>query len=511
MLMGQGFLTDVLTLVTNSTTSSTHRMVSDLLELADDYYETNTVLDGPSTRFCMRLINEVMALKDDALNPTVRVGLLLKHRDNMVFKHDKTLYAAMEQLLSGEQQIGMDQVKRLQDRVVNAISWLRSQKFVSKVTRYNRMVQNITNVDEQKDVLVEMMDHAKKITQEYAFVQDRYGDGSFETVEEVDISNIASLTKAFEDQKRTSQWMYKFGLNGINNMYGGGIEQGESFLNAALSNQGKSLLLRQHLINAAKYNKPPEVPEGMKPTLTYVSLENEIKKTLKNMFDDIYGLKYWKEAPDDVPVVEMVELINEFFQSNGWELVMFRKDGTFFGFEEYEELYKKLIAEKRHTVMFVLDYLMLVRLNQTGRIDYDMQTTARRFIHHAKNNNYIFTTAWQLDSEAKKLMANNAGQIATKFGSQFLNNCKALDQEFDKIMYQHIQANYNGTFFFTVQFGKNRYGIRPDYKDQFRAWRFHDWGGFPSDFETGKDTGVRDIFAESKATITDGSVVGFLD
>lgn len=213
----------------------------------------------------------------------------------------------------------------------------------------------------------------------------------------------ASFMDAVRDAKRPNNKI-KTGLQGLNEMINGGYENGRVYTYLALPKCGKSMVLLNSCIWAAKYcNFKPKDPTKT-PTILYVTMENNKRESIERIYSYVTGDSL-RDIPND-KVDEALELVEKEIQGDrNVNLEIRYRSYKSIDTDDLNRMIDELASNNQEVVMVVLDYLKRIRsVQNSSEPRIELGDVVNELADIAKSRDIPIVTASQLNREAYKII-----------------------------------------------------------------------------------------------------------
>lgn len=443
-------------------------------------------------KFYATIINELL---DTELNEQDFRILLAKIKIMPFIQTHRDIYEAIETMLFPKEPLTDKQKNTLIKHVQNYLLWYHAQDLTRKMFGKLSAV-NTTSSDDKKEKLLEDVNNISgQIGDKFHLIRS----ARVVPTNIINFSDKESIARGVKKHKVTKvAGTFKTGWRGLNRMFGerGGPARGESVVFAALSHNCKSLMLMNMAKWIINYNTPIIESGKGKPTILFVSLENEASDNLMSMYRSIYEA-LTQNSGLNRPDEEVVEFIYEYFNRRGWTLIMERRVGDEFGYEDYKGMFEAYSKLGYYIVNVIIDYVNKMKKSTNGKDGNHLalQTLFENMINYTTEKGAAFFTAHQLNSEAARLASSGVTNVVRKFNFEHLEDGKAPFKVPDVVIYCHIESNTYGIKYLTMSIRKHRYVNNTPERHKHTAYRFTPFG-IPDDIE-GEDQSVRDIYTDS--------------
>lgn len=501
MLSGNDVFLEAMCLAIYAESSDAKQLLEMLLKIYEKYKKDLMYLNNEIVKLYIDVIKEIIDNDMDLSLESEQIKLLMKFEHSAITAKRPDLLRNLKTILNDRKNISRQRIEKLYRNVKNWILWFEASKITREMMKKNSKLELITDPLQEDLLLNEILESSKALTRLFETANTTLED----TIDFIDMTDKSSIKKAIESRKytRTKENVFITGLKGLNRMFypNNGIVRGESIVFMALSHHYKSGMLMNFARWIATYNEPPKVSGT--PTIVFISLENEIYENLNQWFKDLY-INLSKAEPDEnMSDDDIIDYVLTNFSKNGYKLLVYRKIGDLFGYEEYIKMIEQLESEGHSIVATIIDYITLMRL-PVGNIDNTpkkLQKLAHNLIQFNKHKLITTVSAIQLNYIAEEI-ASNETYVVKKFNNNCIADCKGLIREFDIATFMHIEENQYGERFLTLAKKKHRYtsGHMPE-NYRYPAFKFEVMG-IKDDIELEKDLCVYDIHAEKAPSDT---------
>lgn len=472
-------------------------LVNDLINLYTEELKTNASQDTTLNRSFIQLLEQLKRLPVGPDSKAERMSLLAKFLTKDEIKQEDVFCSALNSLFTTVEDDDKLNVSRLQKKLSNNVLYNKFSKKCKRMWNKLNLYEGSVDEDKQDMYLNDAINIAREII-EITQTANRLDSGAIERIIFSDEDSLMTGRQKFKD--REVKGILKTGLQGLNMMLGerGGFVLGESVCIFALLHNFKSGLLMTIARGLACYNDPNLLPNPLnkKPLILFVSLENEANRNMDWLYKTAYEGTYRKSCKG-LTDSEVIHFVRDFYTRRGFEFIMERRIGRFFGFEEYAMMIESYEAQGYLVVACLLDYAEKMR--KAAGTDFSKSNAAyvlgelfNNLCNYNKAKDILFITAHQLNREAMELVGqkNNAVKY---FSARVAAKSIDISQEVDLEIFIHLEKNASGKKFLTMQRGKHRYVDNTPEKHKYVAYAFTDFG--IEDDINGPAQFVRDIYA----------------
>lgn len=320
------------------------------------------------------------------------------------------------------------------------------------------------------------------------FIQDSIGDleglmshsGTRDNAiqDEVNFDNIESVVavsqKVVEINNGTAIW--KTGWQDFNDMFQGGLREGETIVCGALPHNDKTGTTLSLFKQMCIYNEPRIRKPGKKPTLVRLTFEDPMTNNMSYLYQNIVynetGVELSESDMAKVSAEEIATTVKECLTRTGFGVRMAYIDPSDWSFRNLQNYVLKLESEGHDVQVLMVDYLSMIPTTgcRQGPAGTDLQDLYRRMRNFCRSRGILFISPHQLSTEAMNL---TRGQVNDETLLSFITlkgywqDAKGLAREFDGAFYVHLIKKGDDTFK-AFQRDKHRWpGILPESKKAF--------------------------------------------
>lgn len=489
---GPEFFLDVLCLAVYSDDETTQRILNAVIEIFDEEESENSDFQDELSKFYITLVKSIV---QDSLELSKKgdvAALVVKLKQHPLVKDDPSIVEDIKEIINNRDEATKRRVTNLQKNIRNWALLHKNSKTMRTMFAKKQKASQTSNGVMQELLLSEILDHAKEIVSAHdssALVS--------ENIDFIDMSNRKSLIKSlqsFKDKRVTKTW--KSGLQGLNGLFGpshDGAAPGEFIGFAALSYHYKSGMLMNWARWICTLNTPLPRGKGKQDAIVFFSLENEVFENQMEWFKTSYANTFG-EPGDKLTDEEIIDYVIQTYGMNGIQLLVFRKMGDEFGYEEYIREIETLENRGYRIIGSIIDYATLMKFpeDQGSNDAKKLQLLCNRIGNYANHKGMTTITGFQLGTEAQVLADSGVINVVNKFGAAHLADCKGIMRELDVLFFMHIEKNHQGIPFVTMKIVKHKYCRLPS--NTYTAYRLHETLGLLDDIN-GESQEVNDIYS----------------
>ena len=379
----------------------------------------------------------------------------------IIFRHNEVYYDSIKDQLSAEMTDGGK--KRSMATLRNRLN--RYYNEIMIVQRLNRLSYNFSNDKVDKSIQEDLMAALPEL--EALCKKSRTNDpGVMDSLVLSSAEDIQKIQSKLQMEKQEGG-VFKTGWRQLNRMLQGGFRRGEMAVACALQHNYKSGLTQSLVMQLARHNKPILKDHTKKPTIMYISFEDEIANVLKFMYRYLYYNEN-KEVPDGTPN-DLTMLSSEDLKNyvmgrlgaNGFEVVLMRVDPALWTYHDIIATVNRYEAAGYEIQALFLDYLSklpTIGCENNGVIGNGVRDLFNRIRNYISSKSIFGFTPHQLSVDAKVLIRNGVSEanfVKEIAGKGYTEGSKQIDQVVDLEIYIH-KAKINKKWCLTFQRGKHR-------------------------------------------------------
>jgi hypothetical protein len=489
---------DAIALLINVNDQKSQRVVNELVDIISENMR-NLVSETTLIKFLIRLIKEIIANQLTTKNVTELTMLLLKFKSDPAVSQNEEVYQQLRVLFSSESSVTNDKLIRINDKINNFIIWNKCNLYTRKMFGYLNRCADTVDPTDQKVYLNDVLNVSKDISAAFDLASMVNSGGRVEKIDFMDKNSIKLAKDTYTERKEYH--IMKTGLQGFNMMCGkrGGITLGESVIFNALSYHGKSLLLKLLAKWIVTYNVPPVHPQGKKPLILFLSLENEANEDMMWWFRNAYETNTNSSA-DNLSDEYVIQYIYDFFSEKGYHFVVERYLPSEFGFDEFRQTYEKYENSGYFIVATLIDYInCMKKSSSTGKSTSVgnhllVKELYSNLCNYTKSKGTLLGSAHQLNRGAADIVASGIANPVKRFNASHMADSLDVQREVDLSIYLCIEKNQAGDSYMTFKRDKHRYVDDTPEAHKFFAYKFTEFG-IVDDIYT-KPTYTRDIYSD---------------
>lgn len=486
-------MSDTLFLLLRRNDPAARDLATRILNSHEKAMRNNPLLNQEAFEFYASLIHEVLDSNVTLSDKLAMDTLLLRLKNYKVVKDDPEILRTIKNMMSVEnQQTSAEFIYQ------KLFRWLMLEQN-DKTSRQLFGILNKPNdgsVQAQEQMLAELNKAYENILQ---FNNESFnklkGKAEANLAREADSNDTDSLLKAMQVLRATTQTnRFVTGLQALNRAMDGGIDLGESLVINSRSHNGKSMMLLKIARWIVTLNKVDETFQN--PTCLFYSLENETPQNIKKLFVEMWINEKHSVPPQDLSDQEVAQYCVEQFRKYGWRLIIRRKVGQDFGFNELTMEFKEMVRMGYTPLVCIIDYVNMMRKDggETQGNHLQVRNLYTNLCNFLKSNHCCLITAHQLNRKADEMVRLNPCGAVKKFSPDMLSDSTDPQREVDMVIYQNKELDAQERPWMTWKLDKHRYHENTPEKDKYFAYRFEGELGIMDDIH-GVDRSTTNIYA----------------
>ena len=293
--------------------------------------------------------------------------------------------------------------------------------------------------------------------------------------DEVDFDKIETVKAVAEKVAaiENGTLIWKTGWQDFNDMFQGGLREGETHACGALPHNDKTGTTLSIFKQLAVYNEPRIRKTGKKPTLVRLTFEDPMTNNMNYLYQNIVHNQTGELVETKgVPPGEIADVVAKELTSRGFSIRMAYVDPSDWSYRSLQNYVLRLEAEGHDVQVLMVDYLSMIPTTgcRQGATGTDLQDLFRRMRNFCRSRGILFITPHQLSTEALNL---TRGLVSDETFLPFIalkgywQDAKGLAREFDGAFYVHL-IKKDGETYKAFQRDKHRWpGILEESKKFF--------------------------------------------
>lgn len=313
-----------------------------------------------------------------------------------------------------------------------------------------------------------------------------------------DLSDKSSVTKAFQkvDDFYSGKALMRTGLQGVNNMFGGGLRRGMTGVIYGLGHHFKSGKTVEWFRDFCMYNVPYMKDITKKPCNVFITFENEAESNIEMLYKLIKETETLVSIDDLPPTTqeERADYLAAQLSRTGYHPLIYRVQGGSWGYREICNLVLTLESQGYEIHTLLIDYLALAsKAGCTSKmIGEDVQELFKKVRGFMSAKDILVVSPHQLNSEVKSKIgeADPDTFVKTFPGAGYSYQCKTLENELDFELFLFLVKKKVKTpkgnlskYFLTMQRGKHRVNNPAPIEDHYTCYESFDVGRLRVDIE----------------------------
>ena len=496
------YLVDALVLLLHDNRPDYQQLVKKVI----DAYESDKIKGISQTNKEEEIANLYICLIQEVIASGITVEdskgidtFILKFKSNPLLTKDPELFTTLKDIFTDKEPLDEDRKIRIVQKMGNELTINLNSKLIKQA--FGRL-SSITADDlvKQQQLLSDIKNICNEIVKVNEDNQSLFKTEDENTARTVDFGDEEQLLKALQVYNTVSvQNRFKTGLSAMNRALQGGFAQGSTMVFASLSHNCKSLMLMKmarwmvtlnHV--AGKFNNP---------TCILYSLENETPQNLMQLFREMYVNEYKQLPPSDLPLKDIADYCRDAFGKYGWKLIIERRVGAEFGFNEFAASFEGYVKVGYTPLMCIIDYANLMAKGgstgdnaETGTNNLQIQMLYNNLCNFAKSRNCTLVTAHQLNRKAAEIVRHNPVGAVKNFAEDMMADSISVRREVDILFYMNKEFDAAGNAYLTFKLDKQRYATAVPEQDKFFAYPFFGELGLLDDIN-GQDMSTSNVYA----------------
>ena len=309
----------------------------------------------------------------------------------VIFRTNTLYYDTAHDQLTTEMTDGG--MKRSVTSMVNKLT--QYYKSATAIQKLNLLTYNLNNGNIKKSVADDILEILPEL-ESLCNKTSTKDAGILNTVQLSSKDDMENIVKSLKENKGEGG-ILKTGWVQLNNMMQRGFRRGQTGIICSLQHNYKSGFLKSIFMQMARYNKPQLRDPKKKPTLVYLSFEDETIDTLEFMYTYLYyheNRKLPENTDDDLKNLsteQIQDYVIKRLGQNGFEIFLVRADPTLWTYQSIFGYVNQLEAQGYEVQALFIDYLAI--LPTTGCDNSGPMGTALRDMFRRVRN---FCSSWKL-------------------------------------------------------------------------------------------------------------------
>lgn len=365
------------------------------------------------------------------------------------------------------------------------------------VTDLARQLQNYFREEKSREILIKAGNrvkfHKDSIKSWKDFLSEHLAELEPYTVDsttkdpaiiaEYQLNEISQVTQAFQkmDDISSGKAIIRFGQQGLNRMFNGGLVRGMTGALYAISHHGKSGNAMEFFADWCMYNTPYMTDTAKKPANVFITFENEAESNI-DMFYRLIREGETQSKIEDLPETtkeERAQYLSEKLSCTGYTPFIIRVTEGAWGYRDICNYITKLESQGYEIHCLIVDYLALA--NRVGCIQgaqgTDLKDLWRKMRAFCSAKQILFLSPHQLNKEARRLAQDTdpAEIVKRLVGAGYTEGCNTLETEMDFDIYLWM-VKRKGNYYNTFARGKHRVNNPAPQEDHYTCYRSYDAG-----------------------------------
>lgn len=271
----------------------------------------------------------------------------------------------------------------------------------------------------------------------------------------------------YDIHKSVTRKSYKIvtGMQGLNDLLGGGFQKKRAYCIFGLSGGGKSTTLENIMYQLWKYNKGFETNDKTKkPAIVLLTMENMIPETVCNLYNIFTHGQEMAKCATAEEAIQMFRDCGLLDTENNIEIMIKYRPVNSVDTSYLYKLTEDLSDEGYEVIAFLQDYMGRILPTDRTKDSYqDLGTVMNEFKTFAMLNDIPIITAAQLNREAIKIVeearVNKKPNILHRLNRSSIGESIKIDQNLDGSIIVLKEEDAEGNSFIGFKLVKHRYDI----------------------------------------------------
>lgn len=285
------------------------------------------------------------------------------------------------------------------------------------------------------------------------------------------VFRLSGLEDSIEDIHRyitEPSFKLKTGMQGFNDLLGGGFEKGRVYSFFGLAGEGKTVTLENMMYQIWKYNNGFKTKDPTKkPCIVYLTMENFVIEYICALYHIMTRGKELKNCANaDEAIAEFKKCKFEYGIDNNIEIVIKFKPVKSVSTDYLFRMTEELEEEGFETICVIQDYLMRLKPTVITKDTYeDLGTIVNDLKTFATIKQVPVITASQLNREAAKIVdesrCNNQVNIINRISRSNIGDSVNIDRNLDASIIIIPEIGQDNKKYMAFKLTKHRYPIDP--------------------------------------------------
>ena len=252
----------------------------------------------------------------------------------------------------------------------------------------------------------------------------------------LDMNNCDSVVSdIYKDQSRPV-YRLKTGMQGLNGILGGGVENGRVYCFFGLPGEGKTVTLMNLAYQIKMFNKDYVCKDKTKiPCVAFLSMEN----TINQIMNMIFNIGCTSRPMTDFPQAQVQQMLKSLLgvsEDNPINIVFRYKPINSVNTSYMYELYDELEDSGYEPICFIMDYIKRIRpVDYMKDMRLDLGNVINDFKNFAAEKDVPVLTASQFNREGVRMVdeSRNSSRhdIVSKIGRAMIGESGLIDENLD--------------------------------------------------------------------------------
>lgn len=272
------------------------------------------------------------------------------------------------------------------------------------------------------------------------------------------------LTEIYADFKSPSHKLVT-GMQGLNEMLGGGFERGRLYLFLGLPGEGKSTTMLNIAYQLKKYNKKYILKDKTKtPCIVFLTMENSLKETVERLFN----ISTRPESLIDYSLEEIIQMMRtegQLFLSDASSIdIVIKYAPSDLNDTNYlYTLYDELEDNGYECICMIQDYLKRIKSanNHSTELRLELGYICNEFKTFGEEKQIPVISASQLNREAARHIDESRNKkesdLVRLFGRNNIGESVNILENTDALFFLAPEIDHEGNKYLGIQLAKKRF------------------------------------------------------
>ena len=363
----------------------------------------------------------------------------------------------------------LEELKELNNREVDWVNQMVSQSLktsyieMATTNLYDALTEfKSSNQFDKPDILPKIEQYVGEL--QMKFRSARVEDPKEEFFSLRDDIFVDKITETYNAAKSPSNKLVS-GMQGLNEMLGGGFEKGRLYLFLGLPGEGKSTTMLNIAYQMKKYNKKYILRDKTKtPCIVFLTMENSLKETIERLFN----ISTRPESLVDYNLQEVIEMMRTEGQlflsdSSPIDIVIKYAPSDLNDTNYLYTLYDELEDQGYECICMIQDYLKRIKSANSHNVELRLELgyICNEFKTFGEEKQIPIISASQLNREAARHIdesrKKNDSDLVRLFGRNNIGESINILENADGVFFLAPELDHDGNRYLGIQLAKKRF------------------------------------------------------